>query len=108
MKAEVYYREIADSVIDNVLDLAIAAAQLLVEKLGEPAAKGRLIVVYCLRSGWGYSWVTLIVAPEEFAKDCLKSRQGRIENFHGLSQIGPHTPLALKSYSDISSPLDRQ
>ena len=89
MKAEVYFRQIDESLIDDVLDQAIQAAEIMTEKFGDPTTKGRLTVVYSPRSGWGYSRIPLIVGPEENYLRRLKSDKGKIENFHGLAhEIG--------------------
>ena len=89
MKTEVYFRQIDESLIDDVLDQAIRAAEIMTEKFGDPTTKGRLTVVYSPRSGWGYSRIPLIVGPEENYLRRLKSDKGKIENFHGLAhEIG--------------------
>jgi hypothetical protein len=89
LKAEIYYREIHDPAVDSALGMAIRAAMILTEKLGDPISKGRLTVVYSPRGGWGYSRIPLIVGPEETYKTRLQNREGIIDNFHGLShEIG--------------------
>jgi hypothetical protein len=88
-QVEVYHVGLPDDAAANLADVALRGYRHMLQRLGEPSAPGRLLVVASPREGWGYSRVPLSVVSEAYALEALGRADGRFELMHGnLHEVG--------------------
>jgi hypothetical protein len=88
-EVEVHHVGLPDEAAADLAAVAVRGYRHMLERLGEPSAPGRLLMVASPREGWGYSRVPLSVVSEAYALQALGREGGRFELMHGnLHEVG--------------------